>query len=189
VLEEAFGKLLKEITFSEEVLAWVSQALRESHRDEKKFHDEAIARLEREHKRLQDRIDAMYMDKLDGRIDAEFFDRKALEFRSEQCRLVRDREAHQTANRSYIDEAIKLLELARRAHQLFESQAASAKRKLLDFVLSNCSWQDGKLTANYRQPFDLLAVAVSANGNPTALGTPLGGNFDNWRRERDSNPR
>src|SRR5205809_3327594 len=120
------------------VLFWVSQALRESHRDEKKFHDDAIARLQREHKRIQDRIDAMYMDKLDSRIDAEFFDRKAAEFRSDQCRLLRDLEVHQTANHGYIEEGIKLLELAQRAHRLFESQPAREKRKLLDFVLSNC---------------------------------------------------
>ncbi len=32
-------------------------------------HDEAVAKLQREHRRLQDRIHAVYMDKLDGRID------------------------------------------------------------------------------------------------------------------------
>ena len=46
----------------------------------------------------------MYMDKLDGRIDDEFFDRKAAEFRAEQCRIMRDIDAHQVANQSYIEE-------------------------------------------------------------------------------------
>ena len=57
--------------------------------------DEAISKLQREHRRLQARIDAMYTDKLDGRIDNAFFDRKASEFRTEQCRVMRDIEAHQ----------------------------------------------------------------------------------------------
>jgi len=43
-----------------------------------------------EHRLLQDCIDAMYMDKLDGRIDNEFLDRKAAESRSEQSHLKRD---------------------------------------------------------------------------------------------------
>ena len=81
VLEMDFARLLEGISFSEEVLDWVTQALRDSHKDEKKFHDEAIAKLRRERRRIQDRIDAMYMDKLDGRIDNDFFDRKAAEFR------------------------------------------------------------------------------------------------------------
>jgi site-specific DNA recombinase len=109
VLEKAFGELLKGITFSSDVLAWVSRALRENHQQERDFHDEAITRLQREHRRIQERIDRMYMDKLDGRIDAEFFDRKAAEFRSEQCRLMRDLEAHQTANLAYIEQGVKLM--------------------------------------------------------------------------------
>jgi hypothetical protein len=64
--------------------------------------------------------------------------------------------------RSYIEEGVQLLELAHRAHVLFESQPATEKRKLLDFVLSNCTWKGGELTAKYRQPFDVLAVAVAS---------------------------
>jgi len=90
VLEKAFTGLLKGISFSEDSLDWVTRALRESHHDEEQFHEEATAKLQREDRRLQDRIDAMYMDKLDGRIDAEFFDRKAGEFRSAQGRIMRD---------------------------------------------------------------------------------------------------
>jgi site-specific DNA recombinase len=67
---------------------------------------------------IQDRIDAMYMDKLDGRIDNDFFDRKAVEFRSEQFRVMRDIETHQNANQSYIEDGIRLLDLAYRAHVL-----------------------------------------------------------------------
>jgi hypothetical protein len=88
VLEQAFTKLLQGLSFGDEVLRRVTGALRESHRDERRFHDEAVAKLQSEHRRLQDRIDAMYMDKLDGRIDNEFFDRKAGEFRSEQSRIM-----------------------------------------------------------------------------------------------------
>jgi hypothetical protein len=91
---------------------------------------------------------------LDGRIDNAFFDRKAGEVRSEQSTIMRDIEEHQTANRSDIEEGIKLLELSQRAGQLFEGQPPSEKRKLLDFVLSNSRWKDGKLEVEYRQPFD-----------------------------------
>ena len=162
VLEKRFTELLKGISFSQEVLTWVTRALRESHGDERKCHEAAIAKLQREHGRIQDRIDAMYMDKLDGRIDNDFFDRKAAEFRSEQCRVMRDIETHQNANQSYIEDGIRLLDLARRADVLFESQRPAEKRKLLDFVLSNCRWKDGQLEAEYRKPFDILAVVVAA---------------------------
>ena len=106
--------------------------------------------------------DAMYEDKLAGRIGNEFFDAKAAEFRAEQARLMRDLEAHQQGNRNYIEESVQLLELAHRAHVLFESQPPTEKRRLLSFVLSNCIWKGGELTAKYRQPFDVLEVAVAS---------------------------
>ena len=162
VLEQRFTKLLKGISFSQEVLTWVTKALRESHGDERKCHEEAITKLQRDHRRIQERSDAMYMDKLDGRIDNDFFDRKAAEFRSEQCRVMRDIETHQNANQSYIEDGVRLLDLAQRAHVLFENQRPAEKRKLLDFVFSNCRWKDRQLEAEYRKPFDMLAVVVAA---------------------------
>lgn len=106
----------------------------------------------------------MYMDKLDGRINNDFFDRKAGEFRAEQCRIMRDIDAHRVANQNYIEEGIRLLELAHRAHQLFESQAPGEKRNLLDFVLSNCRWRCGHLEAEYRRPFDCVCGFRRSSG-------------------------
>jgi hypothetical protein len=183
VLEKRFTELLQGISFSQEVLTWVTQALRESHGDDRKCHEEAIARLQREHRRVQDRIGAMYMDKLDGRIDNDFFDRKAAELRSEQCRIMRDIETHQNANQSYIEEGIKLLDLARRAHVFFENQLPAEKRKLLDFVLSNCRWKAGHLEAEYRKPFDMLAVIVAAQNAAGEGIAPGACQNENWLLE------
>jgi hypothetical protein len=54
-----------------------------------------------------------------------------------------------------MDEGVQLLELAQNAQRLFERQEPRQKRRLLNFVLSNCSWADGAMTATFRQPFDL----------------------------------
>jgi len=102
----------------------------------------------------------MYVDELDGRIDGTFFDRKASEWRAEQHRIRQTIQTHQTANESYFDEGLRLLELARRAHMLFRRQPENEKRRLLDFVVSNCTWTQGELRATYHQPFDLLAIAA-----------------------------
>ena len=99
----------------------------------RQFHDDAIAKLQREHQRLQGRIDAMYDDKLDGRIGNDFFDAKAAEMRAEQAAIMRDLEAHQTANRSYIEEGVQLLELAHRAPVLFESQPPMRETQTPEF--------------------------------------------------------
>lgn len=58
--------MLGRLRFDDEVLEWVRDALHSSHADERREHEEAIKRLEAEAKRLNDRIHAMYVDKLDG---------------------------------------------------------------------------------------------------------------------------
>jgi hypothetical protein len=42
-------------------------ALKESHRDEKHYHDEMIGTLQKRYQRLQDRIDSMYVTNSMGR--------------------------------------------------------------------------------------------------------------------------
>ena len=174
VLEEKFTDILRGLHFDQDVLDWVAVALRESHVDEKRFHDEAVDRLQKEYKRLQDRIDRMYIDKLDGRIDTAFFDQKSTEWRTEQTAILKSTQEHQTANQSYLDEGVALLELASRAADLFEKQPAGEKRRLLDFVLSNCTWANGVLTPEFRQPFDIIAVEAAACIEEKAAGVAPG---------------
>lgn len=117
----------------------------------------------------------MYIDKLDGRIDAAFFDQKSGEWRAEQARIRRSIEEHEGANQNYLDEGVMLLEVVQRAPELFEKQPARGKRRLLDFVLSNCSWKDGQLTATYRQPFDIIAASVAEQTKEKAAGVTSNG--------------
>ncbi len=161
VLEQQFTNLLGQLHFDDEVLEWVREALHASHADEKHEHEESIKRLQVEHKRLQERINAMYVDKLDGRVDATFFDKMSAEWRDEQNRCLREIERHQSAEKSYMDEGVQILELAQNAKRLFERQGPREKRRLLNFVLSNCSWEDGEVVATFRQPFDLLAETTA----------------------------
>ena len=170
-LEAQFTELLGRLKFDDEVLEWVRDALHASHADERQEHEEAIRRHQVERKRLQERINAMYVDKLDGVVDTAFFEKMSTQWRDEQNRCLREIERHQSADQSYMEEGVQLLELARNAQKLFEQQEPREKRRLLNFVLSNCTWEDGQVVANFRQPFDLLAettaIAARASSNET----------------------
>jgi site-specific DNA recombinase len=130
--------------------------MRDGHEDERKVHADAITRLQREHRRIEGRLELMYSDKLDGRIDTAFFDRKAAEFRAEQARLKRDMAAHEVALEAFADEGARLGDLARRAAALFEVQPPAEKRKLLDYVVAECRWKGEELEAVFREPFGVL---------------------------------
>lgn len=131
----------------------------------------------------------MYLHRLDGRIGIAYFDEKSAKWGGEQHRLLRDIEKHQAANQTYFEEGIRLLELARNAANLFQMQPAGEKRRLLDFVLSNCSWKDGKLTATLRQPFDVIAGTVANDAAAQTAGGGTEGRSEIWLRLLDSNQR
>ena len=189
ILEKQFTDMLGRLHFDDEVLDWVRDALHASHADERREHEEAIKRLEAENKRLGDRINAMYVDKLDGRVDTAFFDKMSEEWREEQNRCLREIERHQQAEKSYMNEGIQLLELARNAQSLFERQDAREKRRLLNFVLSNCTWEDGEVVATFKQPFDLLAetATIAALSSSNGGGNPTKSEI--WLGREDSNLR
>src|SRR5258708_6607578 len=192
MLAEQFASLLDQLTFPAEALDWLTTALRESQDDEKRFRDQAVARLEGEWTLLPNRLDAMYVDKLDGRLQAAFFDRKSAEWRGEQERIELAIQQHRDADRSYIDEGVQLLELASRASELFRSQESREKRELLRYVLSNSTWKDGQLTPTFRQPFDLIldqAIKVRAAEDLPKTPATIDAKSEIWRRGWDSNPR
>ena len=56
-----------------------------------------------------------------------------------------------------MNEGAALLELAQNTQSLFERQNAREKRRVLNFVLSNCIWDYGEVVVTFRQPCDLSA--------------------------------
>ena len=62
---------------------------------------------------------------------------------------------------THLQEDVAILELPTSAAKLFEKQSASERHRLLDFVLSNSTWDNGQLTAEFRQPFDLIALGTT----------------------------
>jgi site-specific DNA recombinase len=131
----------------------------------------------------------MYIDKLDGKIGDDFFDRMARQWREEQSRCLNDIERHQSAEQSYMDEGVQLLELARNAQRLFAKQEPREKRRLLNFLLSNCTWEDGDVVATFRQPFDLLAETAVSAARVAAGETAKSAKTEIWLPEQDSNLR
>jgi site-specific DNA recombinase len=171
VLEERFTALLGLLKIDTDVLDWITDALHHSHTEKRRLHEQAIKRLQAEYDKLQKRLDAMYIDKLDGRVDTGTFDRLAAEWQAEQAEILRSMDKYYETNEVYFVEGAKILEIASRSQEVFASQPPDEKRKLLNFLLSNCSWSNGELSPAFRQPFDLLvntrktAIAhVEANG-------------------------
>ena len=75
---------------------------------------------------------------------------------------------------------MRLFELAQNTRRLFAKQDVREKRRLLNYLVSNCSWQDGELTAALRQPFDLIAETTAIDAKRKAAGEVSNGLSEIW---------
>ncbi|MER9299294.1 zinc ribbon domain-containing protein [Mesorhizobium sp. M0621] len=142
-LEAYFSQLLENLRFDEDVLLWLREALLASSSEKRTERQQAIRRLEGEDGRLADRLEKLYVDKLDGSIEPEFFADLAPKWRRERERCRKQIEALTHEEKTYLEEGIQMVDFLRNSHKLFEKQPPSEKRRLLNFVLSNCTWERG----------------------------------------------
>lgn len=179
-LERQFGEVLKKLHFDNDVLDWVCKALKESQTDKQQYHKETLSRLHAEYQRLENRLDTMYVDKLDGKISEGFFEDKSKAWREEQKKILAKIETLQNASQCYIKQGIQLLELAQNAALLFVKQPTHEKRRLLNMMVSNCIWKDQILTVNYKQPFDMLAKFTTSLDSPKTRKNKNMQEFEKW---------
>jgi hypothetical protein len=82
--------------------------LHQSHADEKRFREDAIVHLQEQQTKIQNRLDRLYDDQLDGFIEPDFFERKSREWRQTQKRLADQIIEHQEAANDYVQDGIRL---------------------------------------------------------------------------------
>jgi site-specific DNA recombinase len=184
-----FADQLRRLHFNDEVLDLVRDALKASHETEQAERDDAIARLRADLDRARARVHTAYRDKLDGRIDAAFYDELAAEAREEQEAMQQEIDRWEAADQSYLDAGVRLLELAQNAPAAFKVRDSASKRDLLGFVVSNCTMTREGLAVTFRQPFDLIAETTDAARKRNATEGDPDGASDIWLRRTGSNRR
>jgi len=160
-LADKLGELVKNIHINDDTLGLIKQALLDSHKDEKEYHDKQLKILNTQYTKLQNRIHQIYIDKLDGNITDEFYREKVDDWRSEQEEIKSAIERHENADSNYLTQGVHILELCNKAYPLYLRQTPSERAKLLHYILSNCTLIDGTPYPTYRKPFDLLAKGLT----------------------------
>ena len=111
-LAPQFDAIVKGISIDGSMHEWIVAALKDSHKDETQFHQEALGRLQGQLQQIKQRLDAMYLDKLDGKISEQYWLEKSRGWQTDQDRILSEIQAHQVADHHYYNDGFKLLELA-----------------------------------------------------------------------------
>lgn len=147
-----FDKIYLPDTWIEEI----TQHLKSIHDSKKTYTKQQKEMLRREQDRLEERISKMYDDKLDGIIDEGLFQRKMKEFTERKMQIIEDMKAYTKADENYYITANLVLNLAKRAGEIFRSSEIDEKRELLKLVFQNFELDGKKLLLTLREPFNLI---------------------------------
>ena len=155
-LEEQFESLLSQIKITDEVKEIVLEAMRESLKDKIEYHNNLIEEIERQIKLLQKRIDQSYLDKVDGKISEEFWQTHTKKWITDKDEMSMKLVSTQRADANYLENANFILELAKNAAQWFKNGNSEKKRRILDILISNCSYRDGNIDVELKSAFGAI---------------------------------
>lgn len=111
--------------------------LRESHQGKADYNKQIGQSLQEEYDKLERKIERMYEDFLDRKIDEDFFELKREEYRREQKNIRKRLDNLEGADDGYYITARYLLQLAKKAPAIFASSEVETKRQLIKLVLQN----------------------------------------------------
>ena len=165
---------LRNIHIPDDVLLQLEKSLLNDKGQQEAIRKEQAERLKQHLGTVRRRLDQAYLDKLDGKITEDLWNRKSTEWLSEERHVLSALQNLEQVKPERMLDALRILELANKAYFLYLKQEPAEKAKLLRMVLSNCGVDAASVYPTYRKPFDLIFQHAKN---------------EEWRARRDLNPR
>ena len=155
-LSRLLGDVIKPIQITSEIAQELAAAFRATDHDAEQRRVGGLRQLDARRATIVTKLDRGYDDFVAGRISEEFWTRKSQEWEAELTAFDAVRTRLEQPRPLATATAQKILELAKQAESLYQSQNPAEQRRLLETVLSNCTFDAGTLYPTYAKPFDLL---------------------------------
>jgi len=144
-LTQQFAGGLRELILSPAILQWLTTELLQSEESERLVRAPVFRRDQAELERVKARLDMRYGDRLDGRIDADTYDKMAKEVREQQLRIQEMMGSAEPTTFPPMSRAIDLMVYTSMAAQEFMECSGERQRKSLQLVVKEASWKGGRV--------------------------------------------
>lgn len=144
------------IQLPEAVIEDIVTYLKQSYAHEQDFFKHSQDALRKELDHIQNRLSKLIDMHLDGALDSDTYHAKLEEYKKRQREITSEMKAHVNADETCLITAKTVLDLAKRAKELFMSSKMPEKQQLLNFVFSNLKLDGKKLLVTMREPFSTL---------------------------------
>ena len=113
--------------------------------------------------RLRERIDKLYLDKLDGIISEDFWLDKHNKWTNELKTIQENITAFENTNINFIEEGAKFLKICNEIADLYNYADKNEKKELINYLLQNLTLNGENISYTYKKPFDIFAKGLSCN--------------------------
>lgn len=172
-LVEQIAKVFNRIKLPEEAVEKLKNELRTIHEHKSVYNQQSVSRIQNELSKIRERYEKMYIDKLDGSITTDNYDKLLKQFKEKENDLIIQLEDHTKGNQDFYITSEAILNLTNRAFEIFKSSEPEEKTQLLKFILQNLELKGKKLVYELRNPFQGIAdYQKTANWLGTLVPTP-----------------
>jgi len=156
-----FKEYFKGFEMPQGVVDDITESLRDAHKDKSQFHRSLLEQYQAQYQKYEKMIENMYEDKLSGCITESYYNKKRVDLRDKQSKIQKKIGKLQIADEEYYITSDYILDLARRAPELYESSEPIEKRQLLKFTLQNLQLEDSLVRYDETKPFDTIRLYAS----------------------------
>lgn len=154
---------------SPRLIEWIRTALKESHKEEAEYHFNSLNSLKQRYEQIQKRLDNLYDDKLDEKIDKEFYERKFKQYTEEKDSVLSSIKKHSDSSNKYFELGMNIYDLSQKAPEVYQKASTEQKRQLIKLVFDNLLLVGDQLNYAYSKPFEVLSEAVKITNSSKAI--------------------
>lgn len=151
-------KFFNNITEKEAEL--ISAKIKADHAQDTGYKENAIKTYNERYNALQRRLDNLYNDRLDEKITPTFWEKKNNEITTEQFAIQEELRKLKNDEGKYFETWLNILDLARRAGQIYLKRSPEEKRLLLSHIFSNLVLKDQKVAYTLTKKVERIAQRV-----------------------------
>lgn len=140
---------------------WIEKAMKLKYESKISFHNSSITSLKSQQKIINNRLENMYIDKIDNKITSEFYDNKFKEFKEELNQIEANLQKHNSESINYQELGSKIFELSQRSDEIYKkSKNNENKRILINLIFESLYLINNKLVADHSVAFKLISELV-----------------------------
>ncbi len=152
-LLEPIYETLDKMKLSEEKANELVDALKKNLNAKSLYQKNETARLRRQYDKLQNKIDGLTGKYAVNEIPKDVYERVLGSTKQEQREIEDELSRHTNADENYHITATRVIDMARRAREIFENSEISEKNEFLRFMFQNLRADGKNLTFTIKSPF------------------------------------